>query len=94
MLIRLGYDILFDLPYPASMVAMLHVHPSRVPDLLKPDTITIESGVPMHEYTDTFGNICTRIAAPAGPLRFLCDTTIQDPRRARSTATQCDRAPD
>ena len=79
MLIRLGYDILFDLPYPANMVAMLHVHPSRVPDLLTPDILRIESGVPIHEYTDSFGNICTRISAPAGPLRFLGDTTIQDP---------------
>src|ERR1700760_4732442 len=79
MLIRLGYDILFDLPQPANMVAMLHVHPSRVPDLLTPDTLRIESGVPIHEYTDSFGNLCTRVSAPAGPLRFLGDTTINDP---------------
>jgi hypothetical protein len=33
LLIRLGYDIQFEIPATVAMVGMLHVHPSRIPDL-------------------------------------------------------------
>ncbi len=78
MLIRLGYDISFDLPHPVSIVAMLHVHPSRTQFLQTPDSLRVEPAVPIHEYTDSFGNICTRVVAPAGNIRFLGDATIYD----------------
>ena len=39
MLIRIGYDIQFDIPAPVPMVALLHVHPSRDKDLIEPDTL-------------------------------------------------------
>jgi transglutaminase-like putative cysteine protease len=78
MLIRLGYDILFELPHPVSMVAMLHVHPSRTQYLQTPDALRVEPDLPIHEYADSFGNICTRVAAPAGMLRFIGDATIYD----------------
>jgi transglutaminase-like putative cysteine protease len=79
MLIRLGYDLRFSLPAPASIVAMLHVHPSRRPDLLKPDILQVEPDIPIAEYQDSFGNICSRLSAPQGPLRLFGETLIQDP---------------
>ena len=42
MLIRLGYDIRFELPGSVPMVALLNVHPSRVTDLLEPDELQTE----------------------------------------------------
>ena len=33
MLIRLGYDIQFEIPQTVAMVGMLNVHPSRAADL-------------------------------------------------------------
>ncbi len=36
MLIRIGYDIRFDLEVPAPVVATLSVHPSRRQDLQEP----------------------------------------------------------
>ena len=42
MLIRLGYDIGFNVPAPVTIVAMLHVHPSREPDLLEPDELKLD----------------------------------------------------
>ena len=47
MKIRLGYDIAFETPREVAMVAMLHVHPSRIPDLLEPDTLETNTGVPV-----------------------------------------------
>ena len=82
MFIRLGYDIEFDIPAPVAMVAMLHVHPSRVPDLRAPDELQVEPEVPLTSYIDGFGNLCTRFDAPAGTLRLRSETLIEDPGTA------------
>jgi len=68
MLIRLGYDLRFELPAPTALIALLHVHPSREADLLEPDEIVTEPGLPLTSYIDSFGNRCTRLYAPAGLL--------------------------
>ena len=78
MLIRLAYDIQFDLPAPAAMIALLNVHPSRAQDLLEPDEMQTEPALPITSYTDGFGNRCSRIVAPAGQLRLSSSTLIQD----------------
>ena len=78
MLIRLGYDIGFNVPAPVTIVAMLHVHPSREPDLLEPDELKLDPGVPITNYIDTFGNRCSRFVAPPGQLKLSGSTLIQD----------------
>jgi transglutaminase-like putative cysteine protease len=78
MLIRLGYDIQFDIPVPMAFAAQLRVHPSRTADLREPDLLHVNDGVPTHEYSDSFGNICTRFVAPAGHLRLWNSTLIED----------------
>jgi transglutaminase-like putative cysteine protease len=78
MKIRLGYDIAFETPREVAMVAMLHVHPSRVPDLLEPDELETSVGVVKDEYVDSFGNRCTRLVAPAGELQLRASTLIED----------------
>jgi transglutaminase-like putative cysteine protease len=78
MKIRLGYDIAFETPREVAMVAMLHVHPSRIPDLLEPDALETNAGVVKDEYVDSFGNRCTRLVAPAGELRLRGSTLIED----------------
>src|ERR1022692_1711438 len=78
MLIRLGYDIRFQIPQRAEMVAMLHVHPSRSADLLEPDVLRLDPRVAIDLYTDSFGNICSRFEAPAGNFRLWSSTLIED----------------
>lgn len=78
MLIRLGYDIRFDIPASVAMVAMLHVHPSRRPDLQEDDHLRLDPAVPHETYTDSFGNLCSRFEAPAGLLTLSGDTLIRD----------------
>jgi transglutaminase-like putative cysteine protease len=78
MRIRLGYDIQFEVPVPAPVVAMLNVHPSRAGDLLEPDCLRIEPDVKQEQYTDGFGNICCRFTAPAGLIRLWNSTLIED----------------
>src|SRR3984957_14131018 len=78
MLIRLGYDIQFDLPQEAPFVGLLNVHPSRVQDLHEPDELSIEPTVPISQFIDSFGNRCTRFRALKGPLRLYNSTLIED----------------
>jgi len=78
MLIRLGYDIGFNIPAPVTIVGMLHVHPSREPDLLESDELKLNPAVPITSYIDTFGNRCSRFVAPTGPIRLTGSTLIED----------------
>jgi transglutaminase-like putative cysteine protease len=78
MLIRLGYDIGFNIPAPVTIVAMLHVHPSRAVDLLEPDEIKLAPDVPITSYIDTFGNRCSRFVAPTGHVQLSGSTLIED----------------
>src|ERR1700730_10054018 len=77
MLIRLGYDIQFDIPALVPMIAMLHVHPSRIADLREPDELRITPTVPVDTYHDSFGHICSLFVRPAGQLRLYNSTLIE-----------------
>jgi transglutaminase-like putative cysteine protease len=78
MILRLGYDIQFDIPSPVAVVALLNVHPSRVADLRGPDEVSVEPAAQMESYLDSFGNRCARFVAPAGTLRLSNSTLIYD----------------
>jgi len=39
----------------------------------------VEPAVPIEEYSDSFGNLCTRFLAPAGTLRLKNDFFFEDP---------------
>ncbi len=78
MLIRLGFDIQFDLPFDVPMMALLHVHPSRTQDLLEPDEIGTDPATPVSSFIDSFGNRCARFVGRAGRLRLTNSTLIRD----------------
>jgi transglutaminase-like putative cysteine protease len=78
MLIRVGYDIEFEIPAPVPMVAMLNVHPSRIADLREPDELRLTPEAPLETYRDSFGNICSRFVAPAGQIRLYNSTLVED----------------
>ena len=85
MLIRLAYDIQFDIPAPVAVVAMLNVHPSRAHDLLEPDELQTEPRLRNTYYLDGFGNRCTRFVAPQGQLRLFNSTLVRDSGRPDET---------
>lgn len=93
MLIRLGYDIQFDIPLEVPIVALLHVHPSRFADLREPDQLRIEPSVPAQYYHDTFGNMCSRFLAPQGHLRLFNSTVIQDSGQTDPVAPNARQVP-
>jgi transglutaminase-like putative cysteine protease len=92
MLIRVGYEIEFNLPTETAMLAMLNVHPSRSLDLLEPDEVKTEPALLISNYFDNFGNRCTRFVAPAGKLRLSSSTLVLDSGRpdfVKPTAQEC-----
>jgi len=78
MLIRVGFNIEFDLPAETPMIAVLHVHPSREWDLLEPEELVTEPKLAVGAYADSFGNHCSRFLAPPGKLRLSSSALIRD----------------
>jgi len=78
MLIRLGYELVYEFAQSTPMIVNLNVHYSRSQDLLRADTILTDPAVPVGMYRDGFGNWCTRMVAPAGRFRVAADGLIAD----------------
>jgi len=78
MLIAAGYDITFDAAVETAVVAQLSIRPERFPDLVTPHRIIASPDVPLYDYSDSFGNNCTRFTIPPGGLTISCDFTIED----------------
>jgi transglutaminase-like putative cysteine protease len=87
MLIKSEFDIQFNLPHQAPIVAMLHLHPSLERYVRSGNVLVVEhleTGVEpgygqmigTTEYHDSFGNRCARFVAPAGHLRLSGTSTI------------------
>jgi transglutaminase-like putative cysteine protease len=78
MLIRLGYEMVYEFAQAAPMILNLNVHYTRASDLVQPDTLVTDPKVPVSMYRDSFGNLCTRISAPPGRFKISADALIRD----------------
>src|SRR5215831_5586712 len=66
--IRVGFEMTYEFFARTPVVLMLNVHPSRAPDIIEPDQLRTTPTLPLMRYLDEFGNVCTRLVAPAGEL--------------------------
>ena len=78
MKIRVGYELIYDLPQPTPMIMVLGTHFTRGADLIVPDILRTSPSVPTYSYRDDFGNRCTRVLAPAGRMRLSADGVVRD----------------
>jgi transglutaminase-like putative cysteine protease len=78
MQIRVGFEIVYDCPQATPMILQLNVHQSREADLVAPESLTTDPPVPLEKYRDGFGNLCTRVVAPAGRFTVTTDSVIND----------------
>ena len=91
MIIRIGYDLVFQVPARTPVLLVLYTHPSRAASLRDSDQIHVEPDVPVEVFTDPFGNRCARIVAPPGKLRLWNMTFVEDsgePDEVRPSAQQ------
>ena len=79
MKIRLGYNITMTHPQYTPMLLMLNIHYSRASHIIVPDHLITNPAVNVAQYRDVFGNWCTRLVAPPGPITFSTDALIYDP---------------
>src|SRR6202789_3293948 len=78
MQISVGYELIYRFPQPTPMILAVHIHPSRVADIVVPDIRRVDPPVPVLGYHDGFGNWCTRIVAPAGQVRLASRGQVYD----------------
>ena len=78
MLIRVGFEMVYDCPDPTPMILALSIHYSRAGDLVRPDHLVTSPSVRVTAYRDLFGNWCSRLVAPAGRFVLSTDALIND----------------
>jgi len=78
MLIRIGFELIFDLPAAAPMVLLLSTHPERDYTIRRLGGLHVEPWVPTFIFTDGFGNRAVRLVAPPGRLRLWDDLIVVD----------------
>ncbi len=93
MNIRFGYEIVFNCPQATPMVLLLHAAPQGKQRVLIPDFMRTDPLVPLVTYQDTFGNLCTRLEAPAGPIRICADGLLEDSGEAEPAIWQARETP-
>ncbi len=88
MLIRSEFSIEFNLPQTVAMIGLLRLFPTLDPQLQSPENLRAEhlefvqnaaplsTDIPITDYTDSFGNRCSRFLAPAGAFRITGDSLI------------------
>ena len=89
MLIRSEFSIDFNLPQTVPMIGLLRLFPTFDPTFRAPEVLQVEHleyrqngdpdriTVPISDYTDSFGNRCSRFLAPAGHLRVSGHSLIE-----------------
>ncbi|HLY75356.1 MAG TPA: transglutaminase family protein [Planctomycetota bacterium] len=75
--VRVGYELVYECAQPTPMILMLRMHPSTVSSPVVPDPIATAPFVPISTFRDGFGNICTRIVAPAGRILLTTDAVVR-----------------
>ncbi len=78
MLIRVGYELVFQVPARTPVVVMLYTHPERAAALRAVDFIRVEPDAPVEITTDAFGNYCGRLVAEPGTLRLWSTNVVED----------------
>jgi transglutaminase-like putative cysteine protease len=78
VIIRAGYNIAFHCFQETPINLLLSVHPSRAQHVIGEHKITFTPDVPARDFTDIFGNVCTRIVAPPGRIDISNDFLIED----------------
>jgi len=78
MKIRFGYDITYHSGAGVPMVVLLTARPNATQWMIQRDEMMMEPHLPRAQYTDAFGNLCTRFICRAGTMRLRADGILQD----------------
>jgi len=76
--IKGGFKLAFDCNAYTPLLLMVHIYPERQLDLISPECLTLFPDTTIENYTDVFGNICTRLIAPPGRFSIWNRFVISD----------------
>jgi len=94
-----GYDIAFSFKAETPLLLQVHLRPELRDRLEAPENFRLDPAVPFRTYIDDFGNLCTRLVAPAGRLTFsnrfvIRDSGVQETMPWGARQTEIDALPD
>lgn len=78
MLLRIGYQLVYECPQPTPILLLLNVHSTRAADLIAPDHVRTDPALPVITHHDEFGNLRARLVIPAGQTRLSADAIVRD----------------
>jgi transglutaminase-like putative cysteine protease len=93
MLIRIGFEMVFEVPAPVPMLLMLRLRPEREASIRRPGGLRVEPEVSVRWYTDRFGNQAARLLAPAGRLVLRDDLIVEDHGQPDPVAPEARQVP-
>jgi transglutaminase-like putative cysteine protease len=70
MILRVGYELIYDCKQRTPMMLMLNTHYSCAPNVLSADLLVVNPPVEIQQYRDGFGNLCSRLVAPPGRIEM------------------------
>ncbi|WNC91268.1 transglutaminase family protein [Paraburkholderia sp. FT54] len=65
MNLRVGFELVFSCSQPIPMLLMLNTHSSHVDDVIEADRLQVDPPIPLTQYHDSFGNLCSRLVTPS-----------------------------
>jgi transglutaminase-like putative cysteine protease len=78
MLLRIGYELVYECPQPTPILLLLNVHSTRAADLIVPDHVRTDPALPVITHHDEYGNLRARLVIPAGQTRLSADAIVRD----------------
>jgi len=76
MKLRTSCKLIFDVSVATPFVLMLRPR-SGAQQLVEKDTLRIIPGIPVYEFTDSYGNFCQRLVAPPGRISIHATSTVK-----------------
>ncbi|MBO0593572.1 transglutaminase family protein [Cellulophaga sp. E16_2] len=78
MVLRISFDLLFDLEVPTPFILMLRPR-SNAAQWVEREAYKISPMIPVVEHTDIAGNLCQRLIAPSGTFSISTKAEVQVP---------------
>jgi transglutaminase-like putative cysteine protease len=96
--VRVGCEFDYESDWPVPMLMLVRARPDGEHRVVY-ESHWVDPDVPLHEYSDHFGNRCWRILAPGGPLRIRYDALVDitaepDPTLPDTALTPVHELPD
>ncbi len=90
--IRVGCKFEYEAVWPTPTVLLVQPHPHAA-HTVKQAAWSLTPTLPLHAYTDTYGNVCQRLLLPAGASAFSYDALVSVPDTWDEVAPQTPQIP-